>query len=286
MATKRDFYETLGVSKSASADEIKAAYRKMALKHHPDHNKEAGAEAKFKGINEAYQVLSDAQKRAAYDQYGHAAFDPSAGGGMGGNPFSGAGQGPFQWSYQSTGGAGGSPFEGMDFNDPFDIFENIFSGGGFGGKRRQRYSMRIEFMEAVNGVEKVIEVEGKKKTIKIPAGADNGTRIRFDEFDITLDVRPHTVFKRDNYDLYVDQNISYTTAALGGNVEVPTVDGKLKVKVRAGTQSHSLIRLRGEGVQHLQARGKGDLYVRLIVEVPEKLSREQKKILEQLQSVE
>ncbi len=290
MPTKRDFYEVLGVSKSASAADIKAAYRKMALKHHPDQNKEAGAEAKFKEINEAYQVLSDSQKKAAYDQYGHAAFDQGAGGGMGGNPFSGAGQGPFQWSYQSGPGMGGTgagnPFEGMDFNDPFDIFENIFSGGFGGGQRRQRYSMRIEFMEAVKGVEKVIEIEGKKRTIKIPAGADNGTRIRFDEFDITLEVRPDPTFKRDNYDIYVDQEISYPTAALGGTTEVPTLEGKLKLKVRAGTQSHSLIRLRGEGVQHLQARGKGDLFVRLIVKVPEKLGRDEKRILEELQAVE
>ncbi len=285
MATTRDYYEILGVTKSASAADIKAAYRKMALKHHPDHNKESGAEAKFKEINEAYQVLSDTQKKQAYDTYGHNAFNQNnMGGAGGGNPFSGAGQGPFQWSYQ-TGGGGGNPFEGMDMNDPFDIFENIFSGG-FGGQRRQRYSMRIEFMEAVKGVEKTIEVEGKKRTIKIPPGANDGTRIRFDEFDITLDVKPHPTFKRENYDLYVDQNISFTTAALGGTVEVPTIDGKLKVKVRAGTQSHSLIRLRGEGVQHLQARGKGDLYVRLIVEVPEKLTRQQKEILEALQEVE
>jgi len=286
MPTTRDYYEILGVSKSASAADIKAAYRKMALKHHPDRNKEAGAEAKFKEINEAYQVLSDAQKKQAYDTYGHNAFNQNnMGGAGGGNPFSGAGQGPFQWSYQTGGGAGGNPFEGMDFNDPFDIFENIFSGG-FGGQRRQRYSMRIEFMEAVKGVEKTIEVEGKKRTIKIPPGANDGTRIRFDEFDIALDVKPHPTFKRENYDLYVDQNISFTTAALGGTVEVPTIDGKLKVKVRAGTQSHSLIRLRGEGVQHLQARGKGDLYVRLIVEVPEKLTRQQKQILEALQDAE
>ncbi|CAN5291840.1 DnaJ C-terminal domain-containing protein [soil metagenome] len=286
---KRDYYEILGLKKGAAAADIKSAYRKMALKHHPDQNKETGAEAKFKEINEAYQVLSDPQKKQQYDQFGHAAFDQGAGGGpggMGGNPFSGAGQGPFQWSYQSGQGAGGgNPFEGMDFNDPFDIFENIFSGG-FGGQRRARYSMRIEFMEAIKGVEKVIEISGKKRTIKIPAGANDGTRIRFDEFDITLEVKPDSRFKRDNYDLYIDQEISYTTAALGGNTEVPTIEGTLKLKVRAGTQSHSLVRLRGEGVQHLQARGKGDLYVRLIVKVPEKLSRDEKNILEDLREYE
>jgi len=206
------------------------------------------------------------------------------GGAGGGNPFSGAGQGPFQWSYQQ-GAGGANPFEGMDFNDPFDIFENIFSGG-FGGQRRARYSMRIEFMEAINGVEKIIEIGGKKRTIKIPAGANDGTRIRFDDFDITLEVAPHDRFKRDNYDLYVDQEISFTTAALGGSTEVPTINGTLKLKVKAGTQSHSLVRLRGEGVQHLQARGKGDLYVRLIVKVPEKLSRDEKHILEDLRDYE
>lgn len=285
MATTRDYYQVLGVSKSASAAEIKSAYRKSALKNHPDHNKEPGAEAKFKEINEAYQVLSDPKKKQAYDQFGHDAFNQgNMGGAGGGNPFSGAGGGPFTWSYQA-GQGGANPFEGMDFNDPFDIFENIFSGG-FGGQRRTRYSMRIEFMEAIKGTEKVIEIEGKKRTIKIPPGANDGTRIRFDEFDITLEVKPHAVFKRDNYDLYVDQEMSFVTAALGGNVEVPTIDGKLKVKVKAGTQSHSLVRLRGEGVQHLQSRGKGDLYIRLIVKVPEKLSRDEKKILEELREFE
>lgn len=278
MPTKRDYYEVLGVAKSASADEIKAAFRKLAMQYHPDRNKEAGAESKFKEINEAYQVLSDAQKKQTYDQFGHAAFDPSRGGGAGA-----AGQGPFQWSYQ-TGGAAGNPFEGMDFNDPFDIFENIFNGG-FGGPRRMRYAMRIEFMEAIKGVEKTIEVEGKKRTIKIPAGANDGTRISFDTFEIVLEVKPHPQFKRDGSDIYVDQDISFATAALGGNIEVPTIDGQLKLKVRAGTQSHSLVRLRGEGVTHLQGRGKGDLYVRLIVKVPEKLSRDEKRILEELQRV-
>lgn len=284
MPTKRDYYEVLGVTKSASAAEIKSAYRKMALKFHPDRNKEPDAEAKFKEINEAYQILSDEKKKQAYDQFGHAAFDPASG--MGGNPFAGgfrggAGGGPFTWSYStSTGGA--NPFEGMDFSDPFDIFESIF-GGGMGGPRRPRYSMTIEFMDAVKGAEKKVTIDGKQKTIKIPAGANDGTRIRFDDFDITFDVKPHPNFKREGYDLFADQHISFTLAALGGELEIPTIDSKLKMKVRAGTQSHTLVRLRGEGVQHLQGKGKGDLYVRLMVQVPEKLSREEKKILEQLQ---
>ncbi len=286
MPTKRDYYEVLGLKKDASAADIKSAYRKMALKYHPDRNKEKDAEEKFKEINEAYQVLSSPEKKQAYDQFGHAAFDPAAGG-AGGNPFGGGFRtGPFTWSYSTSGGS--NPFEGMDFNDPFDIFESFFGGmgGGMGGKRRPRYSLTIDFMDAVKGAEKTVEIDGKKRTIKVPAGADDGTRLRFDDFDITFNVRSDERFKRDGYDLYVDEKISYTTAVLGGNVEVPTVTGKLKLKVRPGTQSHSLIRLRGEGVQHLQGRGKGDLYVRLIVNVPEKVSREEKKLLEQLQKAE
>lgn len=280
MPTKRDYYEILGVAKGASEAEIKSAYRKMALKHHPDKNKAADAEEKFKEINEAYQVLSDANKRQTYDQFGHAAFDPASG--MGGNPFTGAQSGPFTWSYSNSGG--GNPFEGADFGDPFDIFESFF-GGGFGqGQRRQRYSLSIEFMEAIKGTEKNVTIEGKKHTIKVPPGANDGTRIRFTDFDVTINVKPHEHYKRDGYDLFIDKDISYTTAALGGTIEVETINDKLKLKVRPGTQSHTLVRLRGEGVQHLQSRAKGDLYVRLIVKVPEKLSKDHKNLLEQLQA--
>jgi len=140
-------------------------------------------------------------------------------------------------------------------------------------------------MEAVLGVEKEVEVDGKKRKIKIPAGANDGTRIRFDEFDITLDVKPDSIFKREGYNLFVDKKITFSLAALGGKVEIPTVDGKLKMRVRAGTQSHTLIRLRGEGVKHLRGRGKGDLYVRLIVEVPTKLNRRQKRLLEEFEQL-
>lgn len=283
MAAKRDYYDILGVSKSASADEIKSAYRKLALKFHPDRNKEPDAEAKFKEINEAYQVLSDTKKKQAYDQFGHAAFDPASG--MGGNPFSGGfQQGPFTWTYSTSGGQ--NPFEGSDFGDPFEIFEAFFGGGGFSRTRRQRYSLTVEFMEAVKGAEKRVTIEGKERTIKIPAGANDGTRLRFDDFDITLDVKPDDRYKRDGYDLFVDEEISFPMAVLGGTVEVPTLDNKLKLKVRPGTQSHTLVRLRGEGVQHLQGRGKGDLYVRLIVQVPEKLNKEQRKLIEQLRALE
>lgn len=286
MSTKRDYYEILGVDKKAAAKDIKSAYRKMALKYHPDKNKAANAEEKFKEINEAYQILSDSEKKKTYDQFGHAAFDPASG--MGGNPFSGGSrQGPSQWSYStSRGAAGQNPFGNMDFNDPFEIFESFFGGGfsqrGGGFKPRQRYSLTIDFMDAVNGVEKEVEINGKKHTIKIPAGASDGTRIRFNDFDISFNVKAHQRFRRDNYDVFVDQKISFTMAALGGKTEVETLNGQLKLKIRPGTQSHTLVRLRGEGIKHLRGRGRGDLYVRLIVEVPQKLSKAEKKLVEEL----
>lgn len=283
MATKRDYYEILGVTKSATDADIKSAYRKKALQWHPDKNPDnkAEAEKKFKEINEAYQVLSDKQKRASYDQFGHSAFDPA--GGMGGNPFGGGfRQGPFTYTYTT----GGSPNMNYDFEDPFEIFEQFF-GGGFGRARQQRprYSLQIDFMEAVKGTTKDVEIEGKRKKIKVPAGANDGTRIRFDDFDVTINVRTHDRFKRDGYDLFVDQKIPYSEALLGGSTEVKTIDNSLKLKIRPGTASHTMVRLRGEGVPHLQGSGKGDLYVRLIVSVPEKLTSDQKRAAQELQRV-
>jgi len=281
MVTKRDYYEILGVNKSASAAEIKSAYRKSALKWHPDKNPDnkAEAETKFKEINEAYQVLSDSKKKQTYDQFGHAAFDPASG--MGSNPFSGGfQQGPFTWSYSSN--SGNNPFAGADFGDPFEIFEQFFGGGFAGGRarQRQRYGLSIDFIEAFRGVTKEVKIDGKVRKIKVPAGANDGTRIRFDDFDITLDVRPDPRFRRDGYDLFVDHKISFSLAALGGSSEIATVDRELKLKIRPGTPSHTLVRLRGEGVPMLNSSGRGDLYVRLIVEVPEVLDRQQKQAVE------
>lgn len=292
MSAKRDYYEVLGLEKIASEADIKSAYRKAALKFHPDRNKAKDAEEKFKEINEAYQVLSDKQKRQTYDQFGHAAFDPSSGMAGGAGPFSGFDfsgasrtgnqQRPFTWSYTRGGEAGGD----FDFSDPFEIFEQFF-GGGFGRARRPRYGVNISFMEAVAGTEKEINLEsGKKKTIKIPAGVDNGTRIRFDDFDVSIDVGVHPRFKRDNFDVFVDEYIPFTLAALGGQLRVETLDDELKIKIRPGTQSHTLIRLRGEGIKQLRGRGAGDMYVRLIVKVPEKLTREQKRLLEDWQELD
>lgn len=285
MATQRDFYEVLGVTKSATDADIKSAYRKMALKWHPDRNadKKEEAEQKFKEINEAYQILSNKQKRAQYDQFGHAAFDPA--GGMGGNPFGGGfRQGPFTYTYTTQ---GGNP--NVDFGDPFEIFEQMF-GGGFGGfsqaARRPRYSLTITFMESFTGVTKKVQIDGKEHSIKVPAGANDGTRIRFENFDVTINVEPDKRFQRDGSDLYVDQRIPFSMAALGGTYELETVDKKLKLKVRAGTQSHTLVRLREEGMPRVRSGGRGDLYVRLIVAVPEKLTKEQKQALQALEATE
>lgn len=282
MATKRDFYEVLGLTKGATDAEIKSAYRKMALKWHPDRNqdKKDEAEKQFKEINEAYQVLSDPQKKQTYDQFGHAAFDPASG--MGGNPFGGGfRQGPFSYSYRTYGSAPGQDQE-FDFGDPFEIFEQFF-GGGFGqAARRTRYSLTITFLESVKGVTKEVKIDGKKHTIQVPAGANDGTRIRFENFDISIAVTPDSRFKRDEYDLYVDHKIPFSMAVLGGNTQVQTVEQTLKLKVRPGTVSATLVRLRGEGVPHLRGGGKGDLYVRLIVEVPEKLNTQQKEAVQTL----
>jgi len=292
MTTKRDFYEVLGVAKTASAAELKSAYRKLALHYHPDRNKAADAAEKFKEISEAYEVLSNPEKRQTYDQFGHAAFDPSQGFGAG-NPFAGGArtyrQGPFTYTYTTGGGPGGFDFGG--FSDPFEIFESFFSSSGrspFGrggfGRQLPRYGLRIEFMEAAKGCERTIIHRGKEYKIKIPAGADDGTRIRFNEFYVTIEVKAHERFKRDGHDVFIDEPIAFSTAALGGTVVVPTIDGEVKLKVRPGTQPGTLIRLRGQGMPVLQSRSRGDQYVRLVVTVPSRLSRRQKQLLEEFEN--
>lgn len=270
MAAKTDYYSILGVSKNASADELKKAYRKLALEWHPDRHKGADkeqAEKKFKEINEAYQVLSDPQKKANYDQFGSANGNPFAGGG---------GQGPFSYSYSSTGGA--NPFEGID---PMDIFEQFF-GGAFRQARVPRYSIAIDFMEAIKGVQKEVSINGKKRKVKIPAGIDEGVSINFGDFMLSVNIRPHKTFERERSDIYVKINIPFSLATLGGNLEVPTVDGEVEIKIKPGTQSGTLLRLAGKGVPHVNSRGRGDEYLRINVETPGKLNREQKRLIEEL----
>lgn len=278
MTTKRDYYEILGITKTSTADEIKKAYRKMALKYHPDRNKEPNAEDKFKEINEAYQVLSNPQKKQTYDQFGHSAFDPSSG--FGSNPFtSGNRQGPFTWDYSSS---GTNPFDNVDFGDPFEIFETFFGSNFNRRKRKPRYSLHLSFKESILGTQKQVSVDAKEQSIKIPAGVDDGTRIDFGDFEITFDVAKDTLFKREGYDLFLDYSLSISTLFLGGLIEIPTVNNPIKMKIRPLTKSHTLVRLRSEGVPFLQHKGKGDLYVRLIALIPESLTNEQKEILNKL----
>ena len=281
MTTKRDFYEVLGVSKTASAAELKKAYRQLALKYHPDRNKAADAAEKFKEISEAYEVLGNTEKKQTYDQYGHAAFDPSQGFG---GASQGQRQGPFTYTYTTDGGQGGYDFGG--FSDPFEIFESFFGGGrsAYGRKAIPRYGLTIEFMEAVKGCQRTLVHQGKEYTIKIPAGADDGTRIRFNDFYVTVEVKTHDTFKRDGADLFINQEISFSQATLGTVIQVPTVDGQLKLKIRPGTQPNTLVRLRGKGMPHLRGSGHGDQYVRLIIKVPERLSRHQKQLLEEFEA--
>jgi DnaJ-class molecular chaperone len=291
MATKTDYYDMLGVSKGASADEIKKAYRKQALEWHPDRHKDdkEAAEKRFKEINEAYQVLSDPQKKAAFDQYGHAAFTPGGGGAAGGNPFAGfqGGQsGPFTYTY-STGADGGNPFANADFGDPFDIFEAFFGGGNpFGQAQRRpqipRYSMTIEFMDAAHGISKDVDVAGKKRKIKIPAGIYEGARINFGDFTLSVNIKPHKLFERQDDDVYVTVGIPFSLAVMGGEIKVPTIDNEVGIRIRPGTQGGTMMRLRERGIPHLHGRGKGDEYVKINVLVPDKLNRDQKNIVEEM----
>jgi DnaJ-class molecular chaperone len=280
----QDYYQLLGVSKSATAEEIKKSYRKLALKYHPDHNKTKEGEEKFKEITKAYEVLSDSQKRQTYDQYGAAAFEQGSGnsgpfnGGYGGHNQ----QGPFSYSY-STNGQG---FDFGGFSDPFEIFEQFFGGASpFGGRsRRPAYSLSLSFMEAVRGTEKEVMIDGKKQKIKVPAGVDTGTRMRFDTYDVIFDVASERKFQREGSDVITEEEISFPQAVIGSDLKVETVEGPVTIKIPAGTQPETLIRLRGKGIQRLRSSGKGDHYVKIKVSIPKTITRKQKELLEQFES--
>lgn len=357
MATKkRDYYEILGVDRSAPEDEIKRAYRKLAVKFHPDKNPDdPHAEEKFKELGEAYDVLMDGDKRAAYDRFGHAAFAQGAGGFRGGfhDPFD-----IFREVFASAGGAGG-------------IFETFFGGGGASGEDRQRgsdlrYDLQITLEEAAFGAEKEIEVrkldacdqcrgtgaepgsrtincpvcggrgqvvssrgffqvsqtcprchgvghtidkpchecdgEGRVEKpsrikLKIPAGISEGSRLRSirngeagvrggpqGDLYVVIHIQEHEIFQREEDNLYCEIPIPFTLAALGGEVAVPTLEGKAQVKVPAGTQSGQVFKLRGKGIVHVNGRERGDLLARLIVEVPTRLNADQRQKLEEFAS--
>lgn len=293
MAEKRDYYEVLGVSKNASDDEIKKAYRKLAIKYHPDKNPgDKEAEAKFKEINEAHDVLSDKQKRARYDQFGHAGVGGAGGGfgGFSGNPF---------------GQAGGFNYNGQTFNFDFgnggifdDIIGNIF---GFGGARRPRRgadmqtSVTITFEEAIFGTTKSVSLNGESLKIKIPAGIDDGMSIRIrgkggpapeggtepGDLYVRVRVKPHKSLTREGIIILSEQTIDMVDAALGCEIEVETVDGPITMKVPAGTQSGTPFKLSGHGVPFRADGDRGPHIVTVLVETPKNLSKKQKELLEE-----
>ncbi len=284
MANK-DFYQILGVAKTASEQELKSAYRKLARQYHPDVNKTPEAAAKFKEVSEAYQVLSDPQKRQSYDQFGTADF-----GGAGGfNPF---GSGYRTYQYSTGGGQGGpqfereQPFGGME--DPFQLFEQIFGMNGFGDvfRRRPAYQLDVTWKEMLKGVTKEVEVtdqNGKRNrmNIKVPAGVDTGTKMRFGDVDIVFKVRNHAKFVRDGADILTEAALGIPELVLGTVIEVETVNGPVSLKVPAGTEPLSLIKLKEKGLPSLRG-GKGDHFVRIKLEMPKKLTAEEKKLYEQL----
>ncbi len=292
MTAKRDYYEILGVPRNATQEEIKRAYRRLARKYHPDlnpGNKEA--EEKFKEITEAYEVLSDPEKRKLYDQFGHAAFSQGAGAGAGASGFSG-------FQDFSTGGFR-VHFGNFDFSfgDIGDIFEKFFgSDFGFGkrtyaGPQKGRdieYTFELSLEDAYKGLFADITVNrgGVPETIRvrIPPGVDNGTRVRVagkgepgiaggppGDLYIITKVRPHPFFERKGDNLYCKVPITFWEAALGAEIEVPTLDGRVKVRVPPGTSCGQKLRLRGKGMPRLRGGGYGDLFVEVQVVVPKNL---------------
>lgn len=356
---KRDYYEVLGVEKSATDDQLKKAYRKLAAKYHPDVSTEKDAEERFKEINEAYEVLSDADKRARYDQFGFAGVDPNFN--PGGNPFGGFG-----------GGFGG-------FGDLGDIFGDLFGGGTRSSTRSANRATRgenivaqveVTFEEAAFGIEKEINVSrietcdecqgsgaaagsqpetcshchgtgqvrtqqnfmgmtmqstaacpmcgGKGKIIKnpcsrckgkgrvkhnqkikvsIPAGIDDGQSVRVrnqgnagtnggpaGDLMVSVRIRPHDLFTRDGANVYCDMPISFYQAACGAEIEVPTLDGKVRYNVPEGTQTGTTFRLKGKGIPYVGYSSRGDQYVTVVVETPNRLSKEQKELLRQFEN--
>jgi molecular chaperone DnaJ len=313
--SKRDFYEILGVPKGASDDDIKKAYRKLAMKYHPDRNKgRKDAEARFKEAKEAYEVLSDKDKRVAYDRFGHAGIDPSMAG-------AGAGAGggfDFNEAFRQTrgrggaGAGGGEGFEGFHFEgDPADLFEGLFGGGMGGGRRgapRARkgadvlYRMNITLEQAAHGVDTHITVPGEggesqTLEVKIPAGIRNGQKVRVagkghpgqqggpaGDVLVELHIEPHARFEREGDDLVTRATISQPMAALGGQIEVDTLDGRVTMTIPPGTQPGRRFRLRGKGVKGMKSGEFGDLYVQIQVETPTHLTADQQALYRQLEA--
>lgn len=310
--SKKDFYSLLNVSRSATADEIKKSYRKLAMQYHPDKNPgDKKAEEKFKEITEAYEVLSDTKKREMYDQFGHAG---AQGFGGAGGPFGGAGGfGGFGGAGAggAGAGAGGDPFQDI-FGDVFgEIFGNARGGGpGAGGARARRpskgtdlrYTLNISFEESALGSEKVISFmrqrggreEPAKLSVNVPAGVKEGQRLKLagegdasggaaaGDLYVIINIQEHPLFKRNENDVTLDLPIVYTDAILGTNIEVPTLTGKAMIRIPPGTHSGQTFRLKGKGFPKLGGFGSGDMLVRVLVDTPSSLSNKQKELVEEL----
>lgn len=307
--SKKDFYSILGVSRSASADEIKKSYRKLAMQYHPDKNPgDKKSEEKFKEISEAYDVLSDAKKRDMYDQFGHAGNQQGFGAG---GPFGGgAGPGGFGGFRSGPGGGanGGDPFQDI-FGDVFgDIFGNARGPGGARSRRPSkgtdlRYTLNISFEDSALGTEKVISFvrqrgnkeESAKLSVNVPAGVKEGQRLKLSgegdaapgggtpgDLYVIINIQDHPLFKRQENDVTLDLPISYTDAILGTNVEVPTLTGKAMIRIPPGTHSGQSFRLKGKGFSKIGGFGSGDMLVRILVDTPHTLSARQKEIMEEL----
>ncbi len=286
--SKRDYYEVLGVKKDASDDEIKKAFRKLAIKYHPDKNPgDKEAEAKFKEANEAYSVLSDKTKRQRYDQFGHAGVGGAGAGANGGNPFEG-----FNFNGQSFNFDFGGGFGGLD-----DILGAMF-GGGFRGVRRgrdYRTSTTINFEEAIFGCTKNITVDGEQIKLKIPAGIYDGQSIRLNgkggpapqeggqrgDLYVEVRVRAHKRLTREGDLILSEVTISMVEAVLGTEVDIETVDGEVTMKIPAGTQPGTNFKLSGHGAPRLGSNERGPHIVTVNVEIPKNLSRKQKELIQE-----
>lgn len=287
----KDFYQILGVPRNASDKEIKNAYRRLARKHHPDVNPgDKSAEEKFKEVQQAYDVLSDPEKRQKYDQFGEQ-WERVAQGAPGAGGFT-WGQAPdgFDFSFETDGGFG-------------NLFELLFGDASVGGRARTRarrdvrYDIEVTLEEAFSGATKRFTADGKRLEVKIPPGVDEGSVIRLagqgetgrdgQRGDMLLNVRlrPHAVFERRGADLYRELSIPYTIAALGGEVQVPTLAGRVTMRIPPGTQSGQSFRLAGQGMPKINSSGKGDLYVKTRITVPKTLSAKEKQLLQELASI-
>lgn len=309
MANKRDYYSVLGVARTATAEEIKKAYRKMAMKHHPDKNpNDKKAEESFKEVSEAYETLSDVKKREMYDQFGFAGANAGFAGAGAGQGFGGFGQ--QQGAYNGNFGA-----DNESFQDVFgDIFGDVFGGqrGGFrgaGGQRRARgadlrYTLNVSFEESATGAEKTIHFirqrnsrdETAKLSVKVPAGVKPGQRLRLSQegdtglnggtpgdLFVIINVQEHSIFQRDEDDVTLELPVSFLEAILGTQAEVPTLTGKVHLKIPGGTHSGQTFRLKGKGFPKSGGFGSGDMLVKILVDTPQEITSEQRKILEEFQ---